>query len=338
MQEYKNRNQYNENEEYWDVYDENRMPTGKLHRRGEPMQQGEYHIVIHVCVFNSKGELLLQQRQPFKEGWSNLWDLTVGGSAIAGETSQMAAARELKEEVGISYDFNQIQPNFTFYFEHGFDDYYLITYDTDADNLKLQPEEVRRVRWMKKEEVLEMDRKGLMVPYDFLEALFQLKNHKGCRSFDRDQIAIREIDEEHLDAWMNLIEVVRDVFPGLETEEKLEEHRETVKCFIRRKEALGAFDGNRVVGMLLISSKHNMICFLAVNPDYRRRGIAKKLMLEGLSRLNRKQEISVTTFCENDERGKAPRSLYQSLGFLADRLTTEFGETEQCFILPPLKE
>lgn len=62
------------------------------------MIKGTYHLVVHVCVFNQKGEMLIQQRQPFKQGWPNLWDVTMGGSALAGETSQQAAMRELKEE------------------------------------------------------------------------------------------------------------------------------------------------------------------------------------------------------------------------------------------------
>ena len=42
--------------EYWDIYDENRNKTGRIHRRGDEMQSGDYHLVIHVCIFNSKNE------------------------------------------------------------------------------------------------------------------------------------------------------------------------------------------------------------------------------------------------------------------------------------------
>ncbi|MCI8718641.1 MAG: NUDIX domain-containing protein [Lachnospiraceae bacterium] len=92
--------QQNENQtELWDLYDKNRIPTGKTHKRGEPMKEEDYHMVVHVCIFNSKNELLIQQRQPFKEGWPNMWDLTVGGSATSGDTSQSAAEREVFEEI-----------------------------------------------------------------------------------------------------------------------------------------------------------------------------------------------------------------------------------------------
>ncbi len=47
--------------------------------RGKPVPEGCYHIAVHVCVFDGKGRMLIQHRQPFKEDWSNMWDLTVGG-------------------------------------------------------------------------------------------------------------------------------------------------------------------------------------------------------------------------------------------------------------------
>ena len=82
-------------EELWDVYDKDRVKTGKLHKRGETLPEGQYHLVVHVCIFNSKNQMLIQQRQPFKDNWNNMWDLTVGGSAIAGDTSSQAAEREI---------------------------------------------------------------------------------------------------------------------------------------------------------------------------------------------------------------------------------------------------
>ena len=73
-------------DEFWDVYTEERIRTGRLHRRGDKMKEGEYHMVVHVCIFNSRRQLLVQQRQPFKKGWPNLWDVSVGGSAVAGDS------------------------------------------------------------------------------------------------------------------------------------------------------------------------------------------------------------------------------------------------------------
>lgn len=151
--------------EKWDLYDQYRQKIGKQATRGDEFEKGEFHNVIHVCIFNSKGEMLIQQRQPFKQGWSNLWDITCGGSAVAGDTSQQAASRELLEELGIHYNFDNMRPQFTINFERGFDDYYLIELDVDLSELTLQPEEVQAVKWASQEVILEMMESGEFIPY-----------------------------------------------------------------------------------------------------------------------------------------------------------------------------
>ena len=86
--------------ELWDLYNEDREKIGRTMEREKPIPEGCCHLVIHVCVFDGGERMLIQQRQPFKEGWSNMWDLTVGGSAIAGDTGRTAAERECLEELG----------------------------------------------------------------------------------------------------------------------------------------------------------------------------------------------------------------------------------------------
>lgn len=114
--------------ELWDVYDIDRQKTGKLAQRvnGKSMPEGEYHLVVHICLFNAKGQLLIQQRQLDKIGYPGLWDVTAAGSALAGENSASAAARELWEEMGIRHDFHGERPFYTINFPDGFDDVYLI--------------------------------------------------------------------------------------------------------------------------------------------------------------------------------------------------------------------
>ena len=80
--------------ELWDLYTEDRQPTGLTMVRGSEHPEGYYRLVVHVCIFNSRGQMLIQQRQPFKDGWPNMWDVSVGGSVVAGESSREAAERE----------------------------------------------------------------------------------------------------------------------------------------------------------------------------------------------------------------------------------------------------
>lgn len=168
--------------ELWDVYDINRNKTNKTMVRGEAFEKDAYHLVVHVCIFNSKGEMLIQQRQPFKEGWPNMWDITVGGSAIKGDTSQSAAERELFEEIGLRVDFTNSRPHISINFEKGFDDVYLIEQDVDINQLSLQYEEVQKVKWASKEEIFSMIESGEFIPYyhSLIQLFFDIRKQYGC--------------------------------------------------------------------------------------------------------------------------------------------------------------
>ena len=139
--------------------------------------------------------------------------------------------------------------------------------------------------------------------------------------------------KEDISSWMKLLSSVSWNFPGLETEKKLKEHENTVLRFMSEGRALCVKEDNVVVGVLLFSKKHNMICCLAVAPDYRRHGIASALLSKVIELLDRTRDISVSTFRENDPKGIAPRRLYKSFGFIEGELIEEFGYPNQQFIL-----
>ena len=109
--------------------------------------------------------MLIQKRQPFKSGFSGLWDVTVGGSAVAGDTSRAAAERELYEETGLRVDLSGVRPHLTVNYDNGFDDFYLIDREVDPSTLTLQYEEVEAVRWADEEEIVAMLHRGEFVPY-----------------------------------------------------------------------------------------------------------------------------------------------------------------------------
>ena len=168
--------------EFWDLYDRDRRPTGEIHQRGKPVPPGRYHTVVHVVIFNTRGEMLIQQRQPFKEGWPNLWDITVGGSAVAGDTSRTAAQREVMEEIGLAIDLSDELPKLTLPFDCGFDDIYTLVMDIDLATLTLQESEVQAVKWAAEEEILAMLADGRFIPYHkaFIQLLFALRHSRGA--------------------------------------------------------------------------------------------------------------------------------------------------------------
>ena len=168
--------------ELWDLYDRDRHLTGEILERGKPVPPGRYHLVVHVVIFNSKSEMLIQQRQPFKEGWPNLWDITVGGSAIAGDDSRSAAEREVMEELGLPIDLSGEMTKIILPFDQGFDDIYILTMDVDLSALHLQESEVQAVRWAGMEDIFALMKAGQFLPYhrSLIELLFAMKDSHGA--------------------------------------------------------------------------------------------------------------------------------------------------------------
>ncbi len=164
--------------ELWDVYDADRKKTGRTWERGSGrMMPGDYHLVIHICIFNSEGKMLIQRRQPWKETFPDMWDITLGGSVLAGETSAQGASRELMEELGYKYDFTGMLPQISFNFPEAFDDFYILKKDIDLSMLVLQPEEVQDVRWADEDEILNAIDNGTFIPFykNLIRLLFEKK-------------------------------------------------------------------------------------------------------------------------------------------------------------------
>lgn len=168
--------------ELWDIYNRDKTKSNKTMAKGETFEKGAYHLVVHACIFNSKGEMLIQQRQPFKSGWPNLWDITVGGSAVSGETSQTAMEREVFEEIGLKIDLQTVQPHLTINFDVGFDDIYLLERELNINDLVLQYEEVQQVKWATMEEIVKKLDNGTFIPYykSLIQLFFDMRKQYGC--------------------------------------------------------------------------------------------------------------------------------------------------------------
>lgn len=164
-----------------DLYDENRLPLGRTGERSAPRAPGEYRMVVHVCVFDGGGRLLIQRRTSGKAIWPDRWDLSVGGGVDAGESSRQGAEREFREELGYPLDLSGLRPSVTVNFEGGFDDFYVVTKDLSPEELTLQAEEVQDVRWAALEEILDMRDRGAFIPYpeSFLRFLFDMRGQFG---------------------------------------------------------------------------------------------------------------------------------------------------------------
>ena len=168
-----------------DLYNEERIPLGITAERHEHRKQkntGMYRMVVHICIFNSQGQMLIQQRSMKKDAFPGKWDVSAAGGVSAGETSRQAAEREVREELGYDLDLTGVRPSMTVNYDGGFDDFYLVVRDDlRTETLRLQEEEVVSARWAAEEEVLAMLEEGKFVHYPagFLHFLFEMQDQFG---------------------------------------------------------------------------------------------------------------------------------------------------------------
>ena len=174
--------------ELLDVLDENGNKTGDVEERSEVYRKGLWHRSSHIWIINDNNELLVQKRNPYKATFPNLWAISVAGHVDSGETSVDTAIRELKEEVNLDVDPNELEFLFTIKretpykdsFLRVFDDVYLLRKNIDCEQTKLQVEELTDIKY---------------VYYEYLEDIF--------KEGDKDYVPYTE---EH----RKLFEVLKD--------------------------------------------------------------------------------------------------------------------------------
>lgn len=153
--------------ELWDVYDAQRNLTGRFHTRGKYLAEGDYHLVVHIWMQNQEGKFLITKRSPNK-GYPNTWE-TTGGSALAGDDSLTAALREVREETGLSLDPGKGERVITYRGTDYFADVWLFRQDFDLQDVVLLEGETCDVMYASADEIRELDRKELFVPYRYLD-------------------------------------------------------------------------------------------------------------------------------------------------------------------------
>ena len=171
--------------ERFDLFDKNRIPLGRSLERGQIPPAGEYRMVTHICILNKKAtKMIIQKRLQTKQPYPGKWDISCGGSAVSGETSEQAAHRELLEELGLDVDFSNIRPSFTTNFIHGCNDVYILQMDVDLNSLKLQPTEVERAEWASRHKIKRLIRQNKFVDYhySFIDFIFEIKHTKSPRT------------------------------------------------------------------------------------------------------------------------------------------------------------
>jgi isopentenyl-diphosphate delta-isomerase type 1 len=88
-------------EDIFDIVNDQDQVIGSA-PRSEVHAKGFKHRATHMLIYNANGELLIQLRSPNKDRHPNTWDSSAAGHVDSGENYEIAANRELREELGIS--------------------------------------------------------------------------------------------------------------------------------------------------------------------------------------------------------------------------------------------
>lgn len=127
--------------------------------------------------------------------------------------------------------------------------------------------------------------------------------------------------------WMELVRTVQDKFPGLDEEE----YAAALPKRIAKGEAWVFRDGDRILAALLYSKKRRELDFLAVSPDFRRRGLARKLVETAAAQLSVGTMFSVVTYRAGDPMGVDAREFYEAMGFVPGEELIVYGYPCQRF-------
>ena len=168
--------------EKFDILNSSYEKTGRIGNRYDKLYEGEFRKVVHLCIFNSKGEMLIQKRNQKKNTWPGRWDVTCGGAVIAGETVLEALKRELYEELGLTIDLKDVRPGLSIHYYEGVDETFLIEKDVDLNDIRFNDNEVEDIKYVSKQELLEKFDNDEFVFYkrSFLEVFFDFykdRNH-----------------------------------------------------------------------------------------------------------------------------------------------------------------
>jgi len=154
-----------ENIEYFDIVDEQGKVIGKKPRGICHNGSKLLHPVVHVHIFNSKRELLLQKRKLTKDIQPGKWDTSIGGHIQAGEPVKNAILREALEETGIRINYDLLKFLSKYIFESDVEREFVYSYVYNYEGAVIfQESEIDEVRFFKRNEVKELISKKMTTP------------------------------------------------------------------------------------------------------------------------------------------------------------------------------
>ena len=165
--------------EYWDIYDKNKKPTGRLMKKNDwCLADDEYHLSVLGVIARPDGKFLITQRVMSKH-WAPGWWEVPGGAAMAGETGEVAVRREVLEETGLDvlgaeggyvFSYHRENPGTG---DNYFVDIFKYVMDFDESDVKIQEEEALGFMLADHEQIKALADEGIFLHYDSIKRVFE---------------------------------------------------------------------------------------------------------------------------------------------------------------------
>lgn len=174
--------------ELFETLHEDGTPTGHIKERSLVHRDGDWHGTVHTWIVRRRmdggWQLLFQRRSHEKESFPRKYDISSAGHREAGEEALSSAVRELREELGLVVEpeeleylcqrWGVVQEEFCGrpYFDREIASLYLLERDVDTEQLEFCDGEVESVRWIDLEvcvrEIQEEDSRYCVRPDEIL--------------------------------------------------------------------------------------------------------------------------------------------------------------------------
>ena len=157
--------------ETWDILDNNGFKTGRYLLRSDKLKNGEYHLVVHVWIIDTNGNILIQKRPENVEWMPSVWS-TTGGSVIKNEKSLNAVIRETAEELGLVIKTEKFRFLKRYKGVNDFTDVFIVRGDKEEFSPIILNDEVADSDWVTILQLKEMINIGSFINYQYLPDIF----------------------------------------------------------------------------------------------------------------------------------------------------------------------
>ncbi len=316
--------------ESWDLYDPFAKKTGRTVPKGTELSAEEYHLAMEVWIVNAKGQVLIQERSQECEILPGVWGLTTG-RMVAGEDTRAGCIRELREELGLSVQPEQLQFLRRILRQDGTHliwDIYLLQMDVPISDLTLQSEEVSSAKWADMQELRQLILTGKLFFYPEIWEILAYLSSGAYRAEQlhsaREKCAVAAEILEQLPGWFEN-EQARKQYAG-------DCQNQAVFCMRKEGKAAGFLAAKR------LSDRAAEIAVMGVAPEMHRGGIGQALFWRCAAWCwqNGIGYLQVKTLGEkNADAGYArTRAFYQKMGFAPLECFDEiWGKENPCQIL-----